>query len=287
MQDYLIALGLLRAAHRHGIDARLWCESGMLVCDGAIDPQNYHPPVIVTPWNGRWHSGSGPKLRDQVRAATSSRLRSMRAAVIACDHIDREDKARDIRSLRATMPDEAVDWIDACWSIDDAGEISPIWLAGTGGNWASQDMGTTALKAALAVDAGRGDEQGEYHVTAYGHRDMTAMEYLLMMEGIIALSPSTTRRLSQDSTQPCRSEHCIAETVLSSEQTVGSWWLPMWPAPATYHELRAVLSNHCGWDDDVRAAVWIKTGHADRGITEYCRWAIIRSSGDIVRGVQP
>jgi hypothetical protein len=286
MQDYLIAIGTLRALHRQGIAARLWLDGDRFACSGSIDPLTYIPPAVVTPWNGRWHSGSGPKLRAQIVDCADERLASLRDAVIAADSaIARDDKARDVRQLRNYLSDETVEWIDATWIIDDAGEISPVWIAGTGGNWGSQDLGVTAIRAALAI-ASR-DESADYHVTAYGNRDMTALEFLLLVEGLIAMSPSTLRRLSQDRTQPCRSEHCVAETVVAGEKTVGSWWLPLWPNPVAYPELRAVLSDHVGWASDVAAALWTCSGSVPAGITQYSRCAIIRSAGDIIRGLQP
>lgn len=283
MIDYLISLGTLRALHRHGVtEASVWHIGIEWASSHRIPIDAYCPPAIVSPWSGRWHKGSTPAALADILAIGSHRLDALRAAAVAACGPETEDKPHLVTSLRNTLPDDAVEWVDACWIVEANGDITPVWSAGTGGNWGSQCLGSAAVRAAIDVVTER---SGEYAINVYGNRPLTPLEYLLALEGLMMLSPSPSRRLSDDQTQPCRTQRCISQ-MITEERIIGSYWLPMWDRPTGYQEARDALGNHPGWLTDVDAARWIATGKPQRGIPEYGRWAIVQE-GMNYRGLCP
>ncbi|MDE2105591.1 MAG: hypothetical protein KGL39_50660 [Patescibacteria group bacterium] len=280
MISYLIGLGTLRALSRHGVSARMWCDGIDMVCDHSVADIDYRPPAVCSPWNGRWDGASGRKLRAAILATDDDRRADLRRAVQTAEQsLSVAPKAERIGWLRSNGPDDLVDWIDATWWT----ETTPVWLAGTGGNWGSQDLSVHVMRAALDPDS------RDFTARVYGGGTaLTGTEYLLAMEGIIALAPSATRRLRvDDATQPMRAATCVAETVMLNDRVIGSWWLPWWPQPATYAEVQALCAGHPGWDTDVKAATWVASGCAERGVSAYCRWAIVQGADTVYRGVQP
>lgn len=147
---------------------------------------SYEPTPVVSPWN----AGSGFYYReektkekdpatgkfaktgvrnqpteatraiDAVLASTAARLATCREAIgrakslLAAQTLDAAPgeaaKAALIRMLRSTMPDTAIDWIDAATTVTPAEVVFPP-LLGSGGNDGNLDFSTTLLQRIAAL----------------------------------------------------------------------------------------------------------------------------------------
>lgn len=163
LASYLKAIGALRlissnANHVDGNaadpDARGWWENDQFrlstrlsreeLCDFFL--QEYAPTPIIAPWNG----GSGfyekdnkdgfdPISSGEVAKRFTSFANAIRHAseIVAIHGLDQSPKdvakTAFVAELRAAMPDDAVDWIDAALALSGSGLEYPQ-LLGTGGN---------------------------------------------------------------------------------------------------------------------------------------------------------
>jgi CRISPR-associated protein Csx17 len=106
----------------------------------------YRPTPVIAPWNGAggfWDDKVAGQALRRMEASTGERFAPYRTAIRVAREVlsslgleaapKDDDKARLLRALRARLPDEALDWLDAAVALTARGpEYAPI--LGTGGN---------------------------------------------------------------------------------------------------------------------------------------------------------
>jgi len=253
LAHYLKSLAVLRLVHQADPGARGFWKFGTFHLDCKFSEgdllewflNEYRPSPIVSPWNG----GSGFFPKDQKRAINAivssedPRFAVYRKTVQSSQKVldkmglvekpDPGDKARLLERLRASWPDEALDWLDACCVL---GTDKPSYhpLLGTGGNdgrleFANNFMQRLAelflepksdprknlelLRNSLFGDPADGflrDKPiGQYlpglaggpnTTTGYdGSSSVNPWDYILMLEGTLAFPGAATFRLSDQS----------------------------------------------------------------------------------------
>ena len=174
---YLAGVAILRlvAEQRDPAASGAWTEEGFFLTSaldrealGTFLLEDYQPTPLVSPWNKGSGFAPGTASRsaaDALRSIEESaacRLAGYRDA-IACARrvaptspVEFKDKEGIIRRARATLPDTAVEWLDAAVVITSNGVAFPHIL-GTGGNLGRLDL-TANQNAHLAVliDLGTG-----------------------------------------------------------------------------------------------------------------------------------
>lgn len=154
LADYLKALGVLRVVSGQ-LDASVrgrWVEERFVLestCDSnhLLDflLHRYRPTPIVAPWNG----GSGFYPKDNsvaisaIEAGGAPRFAIYRQTILEArsvverlglsSKVTKADKLILLEACRATLPDEAVRWLDAAFTLSLDGPKYPP-LLGTGGN---------------------------------------------------------------------------------------------------------------------------------------------------------
>lgn len=174
---YLKAIGLLRVVARQADPhARARWADGVFELASSLDRdelerfliERYAPTPVVSPWNG----GSGFFPKDDVAAIAaieadqSERLASFREAITAARAVLAEldisekpnpkgDKPRLLRALRGSLPDSALEWLDAAIVLLGEDTRYPP-LLGSGGNDGRYDFANNYARAvvrALAIGA--------------------------------------------------------------------------------------------------------------------------------------
>jgi CRISPR-associated protein Csx17 len=238
----------------------------------------------------------------------------------------KEEKLALLEALRRELSDEALPWLDAVFCLrEDQAFYAPV--LGTGGNdgrleftnnhmqrlsvildlgpkpqplrraWLERALfgtpGTTLVEGAI----------GQFHPVGSGGANATEgfeapaslvnpWDYVLMMEGILFLSGSVSRRLGQlrgRSAFPFTVEATAAgwATIAPDEepQGRGELWLPIWERPASVREMRQLFSEARvqvgrrqaqGGLDMARAAILYGV---DRGVTMFERYGFFRRLG--------
>lgn len=153
---YLKALGVLRLLSMTFPDTRAAWRGNHLVLRCAADEaaverfllQDYQPTPVIAPWNGgsgffEEHNRTALQALEAIRTSTSPRLviyrECVRLAEQALASMDlsaspkNSAKAALLVELRGLLPDEALEWLDACVLVSgDSPQFPP--LLGTGGN---------------------------------------------------------------------------------------------------------------------------------------------------------
>jgi CRISPR-associated protein Csx17 len=232
----------------------------------------------------------------------------------------KEKKAEFLTACRERFPDEALPWLDAAVVLGE--EILYPPLLGTGGNdgrlefsltfhgrvldalEAPEEATRSALSAALFGDmlvslspaaVGQfdpGGAGGANSTSGYsGASLVNPWDYVLGMEGAIAFAAAAARRLGRRETRlaafPFTVQHTHAGfgTSADREKSRGEIWMPLWPAPTTFPELRALVGEgRAQWGrsqaqtglDFARAAASLGV---DRGISEFIRYGIVERYG--------
>jgi CRISPR-associated protein Csx17 len=281
--SYLKALGLLRIVTRGadpGATGR-W-HHGAFELRSALDRdeldrlllEQYAPAPVVSPWNG----GSGFHPKDDSRAieaievSETERLEPYRRAIAAAreslrrcgiaDKPEAEQKAPLVRQLRRTVPDEALDWIDAAVVIRDNRFAGPR-LLGTGGNdgrfdfsnnyaqcvvasvLAPDEACSDNLAAALWGDPGKlkpklslahFSRDSSPNNSPYGEADSLGnpWDLILAVEGSLPLSAGTVRRHNHNLGANAVAPFVVRPTgagygsAVAGESGHAELWLPLW-----------------------------------------------------------
>ena len=293
---YLFGLGLLRVVARQADSAARACwRDGALELHSELDAagleqfllERWVPAPVVSPWNG----GSGFFPKDNVEAFTaieadrSSRLEPLRAAIAdartALRNADldarpepRLAKPALLRQLRATLRDDAVEWLDAAIVLVGEGAAFPPVL-GSGGNDGRYDVANNYAQALVFALAVGGDQRARRERSAalaealwrmpaplramsLAHlaRDASPVnspagesdalgnpwQLALAIEGTLLLAAGAGRRL-QDGASPglvapftLRSTGAGYGSAVAGEKGRAELWLPVWDAPATLGE---------------------------------------------------
>ena len=151
--SYLKALGVLRVVGRQADpEVRGWWRDDVFRLSSHLDPEalveffvwSYRPTPAVSPWNGGsgFHPKDAREAIERIAASDSERLGAYRAAIeaaeVALRSVDagpsgRGRKERLVALCRATLPDEALDWLDAALVLI-ADELGYPPLLVSGGN---------------------------------------------------------------------------------------------------------------------------------------------------------
>ena len=235
-------------------------------------------------------------------------------------------KEQMIALCRARLPETAVLWVDAACALQSASVARYAHLLGSGGNEGRLDysnnfmqrsssllLGTTrATRQALAqaslfgqaTAGGESAKIGQFNPgNAGGFNQGTELEsknfkinpwdYLLLLEGSLCFASALVRRSgsgansisSPFSVHPSAAGYGSASEV-DAENGRGEIWLPTWPAPARYRELRHVfgegrasLRGRQARDgfEFVRA---IGRLGVDRGFDTFTRFLFLKRRGD-------
>lgn len=235
-----------------------------------------------------------------------------------------EDKSRLIRRYRRELPDEVVAWMDAAMVLQQDGQgFAP--LVGTGGNDGRLDFTQNfmqrivslglhedgkpsdpprlcqALFAALAkldcasVGQFAPGRAGGPNATQGMEGDSTdnPWDFILMMEGTIALAGAAVRRFGTADSARAAFPFTVRTVAAGFDspapkdeaESRGELWLPLWTRPTSAAELRksfgegrAEVSGRAARDgvDFARAVAGFGV---DRGITEFNRLGFLKRSG--------
>lgn len=183
---YLKALGVLRVVSRQADpEARGRWAAGVFELRSSLDRdalaefflERYAPTPVVSPWNGGsgFHARDNTEGIDAIVADRSERLGPFREAIaVAREALERlgvgttatlaEAKPRLIRDLRATLPDVALEWLDAAVVVLGEDTQYPP-LLGSGGNDGRYDFSNNyaqAIVRALALDSGDRDASARW-----------------------------------------------------------------------------------------------------------------------------
>jgi len=254
--------------------------------------RDYKPTPILSVWNGRASfdpekvAGSNKKFHGVIAELeelepTSPRLtpllKTVRATrdlwteadkrgLIDSGKVGVKSKSEFLRLYRATMPDDAIDWLDAAVVVLDDDESYPLVTGGTGGNIGSGDLSVNFISTLRDVFPAPGDKSAQtersltmLHQALFGgksarldksgafHFDFGAISgpslsnswlFVLAMEGALVFGAAAARNLS---TQAGRAKAALPFTVRSTgigyssaspdEDVKGEVWAPLWETP--------------------------------------------------------
>lgn len=295
---YLVGLGLLRVVAKQADPAAraCWCD-GALELHSELDAgqlerfllERWVPAPVVSPWNG----GSGFFPKDNVEAFAvieadrSPRLDPFRAAIVAAraallsaglDSRPEPKVAKPalLRELRATLPDETIEWLDAAIVLVGDGTAFPPVL-GSGGNDGRYDIANNYAQAVVFALALGGDEDASTEALsgalwgtmarmskmslAHLARDASPVnspagesdalgnpwELALAIEGTLLLAAGAGRRLEDGAAPGLVAPFTLRPTgagygsAVAGEKGKAELWLPLWEAPATLAEIEMLF----------------------------------------------
>ncbi|MBN2702127.1 MAG: type I-U CRISPR-associated protein Csx17 [Methylothermaceae bacterium] len=274
--------------------------------------EEYRPSPIISPWNGRAGFLEGEDADNSTRkgavivnrflkskgnrfaayrlvisrvsdSSIVQALNSARVKVKRGGKVDTKKLKTDLLvALRGELPDEFVEWIDACLVVTDKPIPAPI--LGTGGNEGSMDLSVNhlmLLDALFALDTddptvlartslgnafwgevgqlSRGVNSGQLAPGYVGGANMgcgfdgalldNPWNPVLMLEGSVLFTAVTTKLL-EHSTQPTLSFPFVVEAgrsghggISSSESVRPELWLPIWSRWMSFVETRTFFSE--------------------------------------------
>lgn len=300
--SYLKALGLLRlVAEQHDPDACGRWVTGGFELDSMLDEgelvaflvEQYSPTPIVAPWNG----GSGFYPKDNksgiaaIEASVAPRFARYRKVIAACRAAveaagltasPKEDsKAAFLVRLRASLPEEALPWMDAAVVLGGARPEFPP-LLGTGGNDGRLDFTNNQMQRVVALVLGPQSEArslaraslfarptpnleraaiGQFAPAAAGganaglgfDRDplVNPWDYVLLFEGALLFAAAATRRDEVSNPGTMSFPFCVRAaaagyaTAASSDPRASrdEMWLPLWDRFASAVELQRLFGE--------------------------------------------
>lgn len=257
--------------------------------------ERYVPTPIVTPWSG----GSGFFDKDNktyveaIEASGTPRLEPYRRVIAAAKEVlsqhgivqkpKEKDKLGLLRMYRSLLPQDALDWLDAAFTLTESG-VSYFPLLGTGGNDGRLDFAQNFMAnlTRLLLKPGPSDESrrwlesalfdsrgaplcqaavGQFHPGGVGGPNATTgfegeslvnpWSYVLMIEGSIAWAGAVSRRMGTDTRGRAAFPFTVSTasagwpTLADSEASSSraEIWMPLWARPALYDEIAHVLSE--------------------------------------------
>lgn len=282
---YLKALGVLRAvAEQADPDARGFWRGEHFVLRSSLDrtalvemfSTRWRPTPVVAPWNGG--SGFYPKdnreALQKIAASTDPRLAVYREAIaVAAREVARnawserpvdDAKVRLLETMRSTLPDEGVSWVDAAVVVGDDRLLFPP-LLGTGGNDGRLDFSNNFMQRVVEVLLGGPDRieatlfddpialkfqgaMGQFLPSASERTN--PWDFVLLIEGALLFAGAATKKLASAERGtmafPFHARAALGAATLSEKDESGSrdeLWLPLWQRPASLRELRALLGE--------------------------------------------
>jgi CRISPR-associated protein Csx17 len=318
--SYLKALGVLRLvsdqADPNGRGA--WGEGGFVLHSAlsrgelvSFFLERYRPTPVLDPWNKDFWEGrpdADPPVPDRAvraiaaRATTEGRFklyadsvgvvtevraeltrRAQRSRRVETGRAQRDDKRALLLALRARLPDEAVEWLDAVAVVTSDGVSHPR-LLGSGGNDGRFEVSvrfaealglallppgtrspaghdpSDAVGAALFGDVSAPLEKFKVGFLDPGHAGGTnsgplgdagglanPWDFLLALEGAVCFAAGAARRMSWRrslAAEPFAVVGTSADHETSAEQEEApELWAPLWAAPASAAEVRRLIGE--------------------------------------------
>ncbi|HWK29609.1 MAG TPA: type I-U CRISPR-associated protein Csx17 [Solirubrobacter sp.] len=336
---YLKGLGLLSILARQD-DARTraaWSEDGFVLYTErdlasleAFFLERWSPAPVVSPWNG----GSGFYLKDNTEAFEriersddprlapfNAAITAARAAIAVCGLTAKPEpkleKPTLLRTLRATLPDDALEWLDAAVVLVDGEPRYPPVL-GSGGNDGRYDVANNYAQAVTSVlglheaDARRSrlrnalvGAPADLHAMSLAHltRDASPVnspngeadalgnpwDLVFAVTGAMVFAAGVTRRLGVGGAAAApftlRPTGTGYGSAVRGEKGRDELWLPTWSRPATLAEVRALLREGRIQLQRRDAASALDAARAAgelgvaRGISGFERFAILERAG--------
>lgn len=335
--DYLKALGVLRVVARQAdTEARGRWASGTFVLKSALDREaleafllnTYAPAPVVSPWNGG--SGFFPKDNKEgftvIECSDDPRLASFRAAIASAratlERLDLHEKPAGatklalLRELRATLPDAALEWLDAAVVLLGTDVAYPP-LLGSGGNDGRYDFANNYARSVVAAltgrDAARWLRASLWRAPASlpkmssGHlfRDASPVnaphgesdalgnpwDLVLGLEGSLLLAAGAARREAAAEDAAPAAPFTVRATAAgygsaaAGEAGRDELWLPLWSGAATLRELEATAREARAQVGraSARTALGLARSAAElgvaRGIDAFERFAVLERAG--------
>jgi CRISPR-associated protein Csx17 len=286
LASYLKAIGVFRlVAEQKDREARGFWRGEQFVVRSRLDRDalvrffvdEWRPTPVVAPWNGG--SGFYPKdnseAADAIVASDEQRLglfaetiNAARAFVTERGWGERpsdDDKKFMLSAMRARLPDEALDWLDAAVVVGGDRLLFPP-LLGTGGNDGRLDFSNNFQQRVMAVVTSRLDStiesalfgtaiatrfkgvMGQYQPAA--HSRTNAWDFVLLIEGALVFAAAATRRYESGSPSmmafPFHARTAGGlSTVTDSDETESrnELWLPLWSVPTSLREIRRLFAE--------------------------------------------
>lgn len=303
--DYLKGLGLVRLlATQIDPGLRAFWRNDSLVLDTSLPEERivefllrqYSPSPLVDPWNkdSGFPSSAGDKIsnkavRDMI-GARANRLRRYSGMAAMCDDLagrfqpgDKDEKKVFLSMLRSSVPDDALEWLDAVFVLtDDKPGFPPLF--GSGGNDGRLDFVNCFMRAVIDImDPATGEPApmsrhwlglalhnrpaggltgqtfgqfdpggagGVNSSNSFGGGSLTnPWSFILALEGALVFSASAARRL--DGTGGSRLSYPFTvrptragySSSSEGENLRGEMWLPLWSRPASYNEISALFGE--------------------------------------------
>ncbi|MCL6547720.1 MAG: type I-U CRISPR-associated protein Csx17 [Alicyclobacillus sp.] len=238
-----------------------------------------------------------------------------------------ESKDLLISECRNWLPDSAVEWMDAVLMLTPEGTHFPP-LLGTGGNdgnleftnnfmqrlqdlmdrdsgspspksleWLQASLFHTAISGLKDVSIGQfspGTAGGPNSRAGFaGSPQVNPWDYVLMMEGALGFSASTSRRLESGGRSFISYPFTVAPSSAGhggvakqdEDSARAEMWMPLWSRPSKFSELRAVLREGRAQVNGKNARTGLDFANAcarlgvDRGIDSFQRFAFMQRSG--------
>lgn len=298
-----MGLGLLRIATQMDPTVRgVWEDDSTmhLVRKGSIaDERDYllrrwAPTPVVSPWNSPFDGAAEYRA---LRCAKSDRLADYHAAIVAGEAARGRNKIDLIRAYRATAPEAALDWVDACLREDARGALRYHWLLGSGGNDVRLDFSRNYMRATVAViDPDTGLPTGEAETTLdwllagdsprlaarvteikggqfFGGSTVLPWQWLLAIEGCMAIGRVGLWHLADGADFPGQADLTAAGmTAASSEDEMygAEFWWPIWREPLALLEVEELLRATPSERGCSGAVMAMRIGRMDR------RWRYLR-----------
>lgn len=335
---YLKGLGILQILGRQedpGIGA-CWRDGALaLRTDRSLKEietffaERWVPAPVVSPWNG----GSGFHPKDNTEAfefierTDDPRLAPTRAAITIARAALRslgltekpepkQQKRALLRVLRATLPDAALEWLDAAVVLSgDEIEFPPA--LGSGGNDGRYDIANNYAQAVcLMLGAGGPAEPNGLTAALLGHevplrkmslahltRDASPVnapvgeadalanpwDLVLAVHGLLLFAAGATRRLGAGTGYSApftlRETGAGYGSAVSGEKGRAELWMPVWERAATLAEVQALLREgrvqvgRRGATSGLDAARATGAFGVARGVRAFERFAVLERAG--------
>lgn len=189
------------------------------------------------------------------------------------------DKTALVTHARNTLPDDALDWVDAAAALDVDGKVAYPVLCGTGGNWRRREISTTRLMAL--------DRLGDIRPLLVGAAEPVDIEcpwfsagaswwaLVLAVHGAAQFGPHRLTTVGGHAWQ--------TTPVVTDDDAIADWWAPLWHTPAPWREVRRMLTDPlvpaCG-QEMLRA---LASGRLD--VAAAARWTVCADGARVHRWV--
>lgn len=300
LMNYLKALGVLKIIVEQEFDssARGCWKEGIFSLRTSLTKEQvvehfitrYKPSPILSPWNkaAGFTKAVGKDVTKIRNAGNSSdeRFSRIKEAVAAVHEIPRpsaEDKDDLILKLRNQLPDDVIQWIDACSTYaGDKCQYSPF--LGTGGNVGKMEISINYLDNINEVIHGKGNKspawlRSSLHASneernikssvsqfspgrvgganatqgTEGVSIINPWDFILMIEGSLFLTGATSRKLSTDRAAKSAFPFTVdasavgnsklAQSDIDLRKGKGEIWMPLWERPASLGELKILFAE--------------------------------------------